>query len=351
MTKICQLITQLEPGGAQRIAFQLAKGLSGRGYDVSVLALYDKSPTDTEGVRVDVLREARPSAKQLPGLMRDLRSRLDGYDVLVSHCEYANVIGALAGWAAHVPGRLAVQHLAIGPATGMRDHIDNLWGTLGVYTNVVGVGREAAAGGSHRSYRYRRRLHVIVNGVQLPEPVRSRDAVRAELGVGDGVLLALHIGRWSEEKNQSSVLQMAARTHDAVFALAGPDQPEVATSGNVRLLGSLGRVELSNLMHAADVLLCPSRFEAMPLVMLEGLSAGLAVIASDIAPHHEVLGEPAVCLPPAQIEAWVGRIERLASDSELLRSERKRSLDLAAPYSLDRMVDEYESLLCPLAAR
>ena len=344
--RIFQVVTQLEPGGAQRVAIQLTRGLHDRGHHVTCLALYDKSPTDTEGVTVSTLRTRRTGAAGLPGLVVDLRRIMrHECDVFVGHGRYANVIGALGALLAGVPVRVAVQHSRLTKPRGLVQHLDAWWGTLGVFTHVVSVGREAADSGRFRSRRYRRRLCVITNGVGLPDPSRSRSEVRADLGVPDEALVAIHVGRWSAAKNQLTVLEVAARLPQIYFVLAGPMQPEFDHPANVRMVGALDRVALSSLMHAADLMICPSRNEAMPLVLLEGLSTGLAVVASDIPPHREILGTSAICVAPTDVAKWVELLTALAGDAAQLAAERAQAIQLAVGYSLDRMVDDYEDLL------
>jgi glycosyltransferase involved in cell wall biosynthesis len=266
-------------------------------------------------------------------------------DVFVGHGRYANVIGALGALLAGVPIRVAVQHSRLTKPRGLVQHLDAWWGTLGVFTHVVSVGQAAADSGGSRSKRYRRHLSVITNGVGLPAPGLSRSEVRAELGVPDDALVAVHIGRWSAAKNQLTVLEMAARVPQVHFVLAGPMQPACDHSTNVTMVGALDRVALSSLMHAADVMICPSRNEAMPLVLLEGLSTGLAVVASDIPPHREILGSTAQCPAPTDVAKWAERLTALSADPAQVMSERLRATRLAAAYSLDRMVDDYDDLI------
>jgi glycosyltransferase involved in cell wall biosynthesis len=99
----------------------------------------------------------------------------------------------------------------------------------------------------------------------------------------------LYLGRYErrkgiEEINQviSSLIQSNA--HGAQFAFIGPlpestqiHHPSVIYYGEVR-----DRNQLLSLIRENDVLLCPSWSEGMPNVILEAMSQGLAVLATDV---------------------------------------------------------------------
>lgn len=67
---------------------------------------------------------------------------------------------------------------------------------------------------------------------------------------------------------------------------------------SVRWLGEVDDAQLGRLYQHAAVLVQPSRDEGFNLPLLEGLSAGVPVVASDIPVHREVAGDCAFFAPP-----------------------------------------------------
>ena len=133
-------------------------------------------------------------------------------------------------------------------------------------------------------------------------------------------LTLLSISRLVPHKNHAIILQAAARISGRPLVRVLGEGPEAANLR--RLAESLGvRLDLPGVwasdeaIHAAyreaSVLVCPSRFEGFGLTPLEGLAMGLPVIASDIPPHREFLGDAVRYFPPDDAAALAGELERL----------------------------------------
>lgn len=138
----------------------------------------------------------------------------------------------------------------------------------------------------------------VPNGVERPSPV-SDEAVRA-LGLVPGRYL-LFVGRFVPEKAVALLVRAyRAVPGDHQLVLVGDSSFSDAYARQVRELGAKdSRVvltgyrfgqELSALYDHAGAFVQPSDVEGLPLTLLEALSHGLPVVASDIPPHVEVLG-------------------------------------------------------------
>ena len=110
----------------------------------------------------------------------------------------------------------------------------------------------------------------------------------------------------------------------------------------VRFLGWLdsGSAELQGLYETSEIFVFCSRSENFPVVLLEAMAAGLAIVASDIPSCREVLGEAAVFVRPGDLAALAAALDGLASDVE-----RRSQLQHAARQRLD------ENFRWPITAR
>jgi glycosyltransferase involved in cell wall biosynthesis len=143
----------------------------------------------------------------------------------------------------------------------------------------------------------------IPNGVALPDPVPAD--VLAELGVRAREYL-LFVGRMVPEKAPAELLQ-AYRDVDSPLqlVLVGGSSFTDEYTRQVRSLAEadprvvfLGYVHgdpLQALYQHARAFVLPSLLEGLPLTLLEAVSSAVPVVASDIAPNVEVLGEAGPC--------------------------------------------------------
>lgn len=162
------------------------------------------------------------------------------------------------------------------------------------------------------------RYIVVPNGIDVtahPAADRwHRARARKRLGIGTGPL-AVCVGRLCRQKGQTLLLEawrlVAAALPDARLALIG-DGPDFAAlrsraGHDVRLAGAVE--DPGDWYAAADVVVCPSRWEGMALVPLEAMASGRSVVASDVTGMREAIPPGAGALtPPGNVPALAGAI-------------------------------------------
>lgn len=140
---------------------------------------------------------------------------------------------------------------------------------------------------------------VIRNAVDLDRfSFRSdlRTKYRRELGIPDGGLAIGQIGRIDRVKNQSFTLdvfkEVVSRRNDCRLIFVGEGIAEETVRNKARSLGIEDRVQflgvrtdVSSLINAFDILMLPSLFEGLPVVMIEAQANGLAVVCSTAVPE------------------------------------------------------------------
>ncbi|MDA8226456.1 MAG: glycosyltransferase family 1 protein [Desulfitobacterium hafniense] len=128
-----------------------------------------------------------------------------------------------------------------------------------------------------------------------------RDEVRQELGVEDNFVLG-HIGRFNDQKNHHYLLKVfecvAKKREDAVLLLigAGPDFEEIngiiaqhPYKERIIVYGESPNPE--RMYMAMDVFVFPSKFEGLPVTLLEAQIGGLPCVISDVITHEVILGD------------------------------------------------------------
>lgn len=134
------------------------------------------------------------------------------------------------------------------------------------------------------------------------EGAAQREALRQEVGVASTQMVIGWIGRFHYQKGLDilleSIPEVATQIPQAVWLVIGDGEPgEIeqhreqlrrwGLGERVRLLG--GRVDARRLAGAFDVYVSTSRWEGLPLVLLEVMDRGVAIAASDVVGNHDVL--------------------------------------------------------------
>lgn len=164
---------------------------------------------------------------------------------------------------------------------------------------------------------------LIPNGVTLPELPETTGALQQfELTPGRYVLL---VSRLVPEKRHLDLIKAfdAAKLEGWKLVLVGAsDHPDDYTrrvigasskTPNVVMTGFQTGLALSELYAHAGLFVLPSSHEGLPIAMLEALSYGLPVVASDIPANIEVGLEPDHYFPLGDVNSLVHRLREYAA--------------------------------------
>lgn len=127
----------------------------------------------------------------------------------------------------------------------------------------------------------------------------------------------VYLGRYERRKGieelHKALSQHPAWQGQARFVFIGPIPENRRLSlPHVEYLGPIREVEtLKAQLHDADVLLCPSFSEGMPNVIMEAMSRGLAIIATDVGAVNQMVidGHNGWLIPPGDQEALSAAIQ------------------------------------------
>ena len=190
----------------------------------------------------------------------------------------------------------------------------------------------------------------------LPVATVSREEERARLGLSPDDLMVLTVSRLAPQKNLGLLADVAAAVRDRadlqfVVVGEGPERPalerRIADDGSrIRLLGH--RDDMPSLLHAADLALLTSTWEARALVAQEALLSGLPLISTRVGGIEELVGDAAVLVEPGDAAGTVRRLVALADDPQERARLAAASLRQAAGWPDEDAV--VEDLLARYAA-
>lgn len=360
--------TSMPVGGAETLLVNLVKRLDRTRFAPEVVCLKEPGPLGEalieEGVSVHhSLLSGKYDLTILPRLVNLIRKRK--YEAVVTVGAGDKMFwGRMAAKLAGVPMIASALH-----STGWPDGVGRLNRMLTPFTNAF-----IAVAKPHGKFLVDfekfpdQKVVVIPNGVDTARfaPAPQSHAVREELNLLPNTPIVSILAALRPEKNHELYLDMAKKVlqevPEACFVIIGdgPCRPELeaharkiglldprASGGTaVRFLGN--RDDIPALLAATDVLALTSHNEANPVSILEGLSCGTPVVASNVGSVSEsvVEGKTGHLVEPGDAAAFADRVTQLLLEpiraEEYGQTGRRWVIDQA---SLESMVKGYERLL------
>jgi glycosyltransferase involved in cell wall biosynthesis len=208
------------------------------------------------------------------------------------------------------------------------------------------------------------RITAFPNGFDFSRltPSGARSAIRAELGVDEGAFLWVTAGRLDPQKGYDLLLDAMVdvrRSHPGVrLAIAGdgPERSVLAAqlarldlSPGVALLGD--RPDVPAILAAADGFVLSSRWEGLPMVLLEAAAAKLPIVCTDVGGNREVvrpaLGGVLVAVTPAGIADGMERVMALTPEARAATGDALAA-HVAAAYDMRVVVERWKAVYASL---
>jgi len=362
--RIVQINLQPDYGGAEKYTLMLSDGLRSLGHDVTLLC-HPQGRLRALARSHGISAQEVTAANQLDiGAALHLGKRLRSLKPDIVHLqtprEYmcGTIAAKLAGAAV-----VATRHMLLPVKPGMQIVYRHLQSVVvlskAIHANLLRCGIPES------------QIRLIYAGIHVDEFVRaqsdgSRPAMRAALGISDDCLLIGMAGRMVEGKGHgclidaaSLVLQQDSRVS---FILAGEGPLRAELEARTLAQGIADRVifpgfcsNMPEFMAALDLCVMPSTCDdVMPLVLMEAMAAGRAVVATDVGSVRELIqhDKTGILVPAASPAATADAILRLIRDPVLKcgiaaagQSEVRRC------FTVRHMIEEIEALYDEILAR
>ena len=296
----------------------------------------------------------------LPGSLDRIEAELSRFRPHVVHVSvsFSLLDGAVASLAQHrhIPA-VATVHLPYGSLHSARARVlrevyrFQAW-RLARFDSIVALS-EGQRALLIESGRDPARIVVIPNAVDTDRFRPGRSHLRTDV---KGRFIVVYMGRLDAEKRVPHLARSFLRQgwgEDHLLLIAGNGtqrrqlQRLAAEHPQVRLLGVISEEEARvDLLRAADVFVLPSTAEGLSLALLEAMSVGRPVIATDAGEDGTVVGAAGVVIPVSPLEPALSEaLGRLHDDASLrrrlARGARARAVE---SYSLRTNVDRLEEL-------
>jgi glycosyltransferase involved in cell wall biosynthesis len=319
--RILQVITPSRIAGAERSTTSLCEHLVKAGHPVVVASKREHPliPVMQE-VGLEVRGLAISGKANLLAAIRLARlARRERVDIINTQLSTAAFWGSVAGRLTGIPTVATVRALNTKTCYMLADRVIAV--SHAVKAHLVAQGMQAG------------RIDVVYNGID-PERYRldvSREAARARWGLEETAVVFAVVGHLSPKKGHAVLLDAATRIRDRaarpIYLFAGEGPERESLERQAKRLGLAEQVIFTGFLPdvlpvyaAADGVVLPSiAGEGLPRALLEGGLLGRPVIGTRLSGTPEIVEEDVTGLivPPGDVPALAGAMQRLAGDPEL----------------------------------
>ena len=269
----------------------------------------------------------------------------------------------------HMPLSASVARLALhganAPTVIHTEH--NLWQRYRASTrwaNALTYRRNASAiavsEGVAASIRSRRPVQTVIHGIDINALQHGRVArkrARARLGLASDAPVVGNVGNFTAKKDHGTLLsafaQVRAEHPDARLLLIGTGPLEEALRRqaeelclNDAILFTGMREDVFDLLPAFDVFVLSSRFEGLPIALLEAMGSGVTPVATRVGGVPEVItnGEDGLLVEPRDASGLASAIGKLLADRCMQLNLAGRARTRAADFDLVNAVRTIEDI-------
>lgn len=185
---------------------------------------------------------------------------------------------------------------------------------------------------NENSYRMAKRFHNRV--IKIPNFIEKNKC--RKITVGRELKKILFVGRVCREKGMYELVDAAKKLPNIEFHIVGPDENGVIKDlelTNIIYHGEVKHEELGTFYGSMDLFLLPSYTEGFPIAVLEAMSFGLPIVATNVGSISEMIGAEGGILINKQSSA------EIVSAIESLYDAKKRA-DMSE-YNYLRVRNEY----------
>lgn len=369
--RILTLIYEFPPigGGGGRAAYDICKGLVARGHQVTVLTAHMQGLPFEEyrdGIRLVRISSFRREtfgasfvtmlAYVLAGLWAGFRLiRLDRPDIL--HTHFAVPSGALTWILSALTGipYILTAHLGDVPG-GVPEKTGKWFRWIEPFTHPIWKRAKKVIAVSEHTRQlalkhYPVNIQVIHNGAD----VQNISPSKIEVNVPPRLVFA---GRFMPQKNPFAIIQTLSQLKDLDWHCSmlgdGPLFEEVKRE--IQKAGMVERFDLPGWVTPevvldrfakSDILFMPSLSEGLPVVGVQALAAGLAVVASDIGGFLDLVDNEknGYLIDVHDVPGFSKVLRGMISNPDTLLRFREASIEKSCQFDIQKIVDQYQTIL------
>ncbi|WP_309609982.1 N-acetyl-alpha-D-glucosaminyl L-malate synthase BshA [Flavobacterium sp.] len=207
-----------------------------------------------------------------------------------------------------------------------------------------------------RLFDIRNEIEVIPNFIELNNVISVLNPCKRSVMANEDERIITHISNFRKVKNIPDVIQIFYLIQQKIKAklMMVGDGPEKAFAEKLcEDLGITDKViffgnsnEINQILNYSDLFLLPSQTESFGLAALEAMACRVPVISSNSGglPEVNINGVSGYLSNVGNVNEMAENALKIISDPEILEQFRKRALEVAHSFSIEKIVPLYENL-------
>lgn len=342
MVKVLQVFNELDQGGIEHVVINWMKNM-----DLQKVEFHFALMSGQKGVLDDYVKQLggkihyfSDGTKSLKNVKQNLNRIIKDYgpfDAIHSHAYFFSGYILKIAYQNGVPVRIAHAHDTYKGEN--RSFIRKIYEArmkqlINKYaTYKLGVSEESAL---HVFGNIDANTYIVNNGVNIEKyklSSRVRKAKRSELRIQPNEKVIINIGRFEDQKDHEYLINIFKRSlkYDDSFKLLlignGSLKPHIiniAKELNIidKIIFLENRNDINELLMAADIFAMPSKYEGLPIVLIEAQSSGIPCVVSTNITKEALICPNVYALTKENMDIWVKKIMVLRDARRMDNSQR-----------------------------
>ena len=365
---VAHCIHGLGLGGAQQIIKLIVRGRTGEQFRHMVYSCEDgmfRDEIEKAGATVRIISRRLPKLDPLWAIALARAMRADGIDVVHTHLFGDSLHGYLAARAASNLPVVMTLHIGAEGQTRLQ-RLGYRWLLQRCTRNIACTESVRESWRAHSAAA----IETIPNAIETPAAslvdMHRIAGIRQGLGIDPTTTVIGAVGRLVEQKGLDNLIRAfadLARSGTTAVALVivgdGPLRAELEglarserVAERVKFAGL--RSDIPQLLHAVDIVAFGSKFEGLPMALLESMAAARCIVATDAPGILDAVtpGQEALIAPRGDVSRLSAALREAVADPALRQrlgdAARRRFL---RDFTAERMVERYEAVYREVCGR
>ena len=356
---ILHVMTSLQVGGAENMLYKIVTSYNPDKFKVSICCISEGGEIADKlrenGYDITILTRMKGHGfdlRAVVGLYNLIKSR--NIHILRTHQYHPNLYGRIAGALARVPVILPSFHNLYEFPDTPKFHRRIFNWLLSFHSDfLVAVSNSVASDIRRFDWVSNEKIKVMSDSIDTKEfntNLNQREARRL-LGLPDDQLIVGTVGRLDKQKGHRYLIEAASGLQGVCLAIAGggPLLGELKRYSdklkrNIIFTGMMMPEKVPLFLRAIDIFCFPSLWEGFGIAVAEAMAAGLPVVASDIPPLREVLGDAGIFVPSGNAVELREALKRFIDNVSLRESYSRNAKERAEIFSIENYIKSFEHL-------